>query len=88
LRQAKCPLVLAQSYRDTQKISLSFFCPSFGWTHAKKFLFPLNRTLHELSVMKHIREENFGENFETALEDGIDYIGEQFLRRTIDPKQT
>jgi hypothetical protein len=48
----------------------------------------VRRTLHELSVMKHIGEENFVENFETALEDGIDYIGEQFLGRTIDPKTT
>jgi len=48
----------------------------------------VRRTLHELSVIKHIGEENFVENFETALEDGIDYIGEQFLGRTIDPKTT
>lgn len=40
--------------------------------------------LHKLSVMKNIREENFVENFDTALEDGIDVIGEQFLGQTID----
>jgi SulP family sulfate permease len=48
----------------------------------------VRRTLHELSVMKHIGQENFVENFEAALDEGIDYIGEQFLGRTIPPKQT
>ena len=47
----------------------------------------VRRTLYELSVMKHIGQENFVENFEAALDEGIDYIGEQFLGRTIDPKQ-
>jgi SulP family sulfate permease len=47
----------------------------------------VRRTLYELSVMKHIGQENFVENFDAALDEGIDYIGEQFLGRTIDPKQ-
>ena len=47
----------------------------------------IRRTLYELSVMKHIGQENFVENFDAALDEGIDYIGEQFLGRTIDPKQ-
>jgi hypothetical protein len=46
----------------------------------------VRRTLNELSVISHIGEENFVENFETALEKGIDYIGEQFLGRDIGPK--
>lgn len=38
--------------------------------------------------MTHIVEEDFVENFEAALDEGIDYIGEQFLGRIVDPKQT
>jgi hypothetical protein len=37
--------------------------------------------------MVHIGEENFVENFDAALNEGIDYIGEQFLGRDIGPKQ-
>ena len=43
--------------------------------------------LNELSVMDNIGEENFVENFEAALDEGIDYIGEPFLGRDIGPKQ-
>ena len=43
--------------------------------------------LTELSVMASIGQENFVENFEAALDEGIDYIGEQFLGRDIGPKQ-
>jgi hypothetical protein len=39
-------------------------------------------------VITHIGEENFVENFEAALEEGIDYMGEQFLGRDIDPKMS
>jgi len=46
----------------------------------------VRRTLDELSVMANIGEENFVENFEAALDEGIDYIGEQFLGRDIGPK--
>jgi len=37
-------------------------------------------------VMTNIGEQNFVENFEAALDEGIDYIGEQFLGRDIGPK--
>jgi hypothetical protein len=47
----------------------------------------VRRTLHELSVMKHIGEENIVENFDAAVKEGIDYIGEQFLGQDIGPKQ-
>jgi SulP family sulfate permease len=46
----------------------------------------VRRTLNELSVVANIGEENFVENFEAALDEGIDYIGEQFLGRDIGPK--
>ena len=46
----------------------------------------VRRTLTELSVITHIGEENITEDFDSALEKGIDYIGEQFLGRNIDPK--
>ncbi len=46
----------------------------------------VRRTLTELSVIKHIGEENITEDFDSALIKGIDYIGEQFLGRNIDPK--
>lgn len=45
------------------------------------------RTLKELSVLKTIGTENITEDFEPALQKGIDYIGEQFLGRDIDPKE-
>ncbi len=48
----------------------------------------VHRTLNELCVITHIGEENFVENLEAALEEGIDYIGEQFLGRDIDPKRS
>jgi SulP family sulfate permease len=47
----------------------------------------VGRTLHELSVVKNIGEDNFVDDFEVALETGIDYIGEQFLGRDISPKE-
>ncbi len=47
----------------------------------------VGRTLHELSVVKNIGEDNFVKDFEVALETGIDYIGEQFLGRDISPKE-
>ena len=47
----------------------------------------VRRTLTELSVIKHIGEENILEDFDAALRKGIDYIGEQFLGRDIDPKK-
>lgn len=47
----------------------------------------VRRTLHELSVMKHIGEENIVGNFDAAVREGIDYIGEQFLGQDIGPKQ-
>ncbi len=47
----------------------------------------VRRTLTELSVLKHIGEENIAEDFDGALRRGIDYIGEQFLGRDIDPKE-
>jgi ABC-type transporter Mla MlaB component len=46
----------------------------------------VKRTLNELSVIEHIGKENFVENFDAALKEGIDYIGEQFLGRDIAPK--
>lgn len=46
----------------------------------------VRRTLTELSVIKHIGEENILLDFDTALKKGIDYIGEQYLGRSIDPK--
>ena len=47
----------------------------------------VRRTLTELSVIKHIGVENFVESFDAALEEGIDYIGEHFLGRDINPKE-
>ncbi|MDH5564958.1 MAG: hypothetical protein OEY91_15220, partial [Nitrospirota bacterium] len=47
----------------------------------------VRRTLEELSVITNIGKENFVENFDAALKEGIDYIGEQFLGRNIGPKQ-
>lgn len=46
----------------------------------------VRRTLNELSVMNHIGIDNFTESFDAALDEGIDYIGEQFLGRDIGPK--
>jgi SulP family sulfate permease len=45
----------------------------------------VRRTLTELNVLNHIGEENITEDFDSALEKGIDYIGEQFIGRSIDP---
>jgi len=36
--------------------------------------------------MTQVGKEEFVENFEAALDEGIDYIGEQFLGRDIGPK--
>ena len=47
----------------------------------------VRRTLTELSVITHIGEENITEDFDSALEKGIDYIGEQYLGRDISPKE-
>ena len=47
----------------------------------------VRRTLTELSVISHIGEENITEDFDSALEKGIDYIGEQYLGRDISPKE-
>jgi SulP family sulfate permease len=47
----------------------------------------VRRTLTELNVISNIGEENITEDFDSALEKGIDYIGEQFLGRDIDPKK-
>jgi len=47
----------------------------------------VRRTLTELNVIDHIGEENITEDFDSALEKGIDYIGEQFLGRDLDPKK-
>jgi len=47
----------------------------------------VRRTLTELNVIEHIGEENITEDFDSALMKGIDYIGEQFLGRDIDPKK-
>ena len=47
----------------------------------------VRRTLSELSVLKHIGAENVTEDFDSALKKAIDYIGEQFLGRSIDPKK-
>ena len=43
------------------------------------------RILTELSVIKNIGEENIVEDFDSALRKSIDYIGEMYLERTIDP---
>lgn len=48
---------------------------------------PVRRTLTELNVISNIGEENITEDFDSALDKGIDYIGEQFLGRDIDPKK-
>ena len=45
----------------------------------------VRRILTELSVIKNIGEENIVEDFSTALSMGIDYVGEMYLERTIDP---
>ena len=47
----------------------------------------VRRTLTELSVISHIGEENITEDFDSALDKGIDYIGEQYLGRDISPKE-
>lgn len=47
----------------------------------------VRRTLTELSVINHIGENNITEDFDSALEKGIDYIGETYLGRSIDPKK-
>jgi len=47
----------------------------------------VRRTLTELSVIKNIGEENITEDFDTALQKSLDYIGELFLGRSIDPKK-
>ena len=47
----------------------------------------VQRTLTELSVVKHIGEENIVENFDVALQEGIDYIAEQYLGHDISPKE-
>ena len=45
----------------------------------------VRRILTELSVIKNIGEENIVEDFDSALKKGVDYIGEMYLNRTIDP---
>ncbi len=45
----------------------------------------VRRILTELSVIKNIGEENIVEDFGAALSMGIDYVGEMYLERTIDP---
>jgi SulP family sulfate permease len=45
----------------------------------------VRRTLTELSVIKSIGEENIVKDFGTALNMGIDYVGEMYLQRTINP---
>jgi sulfate permease, SulP family len=45
----------------------------------------VHRILTELSVIKNIGEENIVEDFDSALKKGVDYIGEIYLNRTIDP---
>ena len=47
----------------------------------------VRRILTELSVIKNIGEENIVEDFDSALRMGVDYIGEMYLERTIDPKK-
>ena len=47
----------------------------------------VHRTLTELSVIKNIGEENITEDFESALQYALDYLGELFLGRAIDPKK-
>jgi hypothetical protein len=42
-------------------------------------------TRNGLSVISHIGEENFVENFEAALNEGFDHIGEQCFDRDIAP---
>lgn len=41
----------------------------------------VRRTLKELSVIDHIGEDSFVDDFESALKIGIDFIGENFLNR-------
>ncbi len=43
--------------------------------------------LNELSIITHIGEEIFVAYCEAALEEEIDFLGEQFLGRSIDPKE-
>ena len=45
----------------------------------------VRRILTELSVIKNIGKENIVEDFDAALRMGIDYIGEMYLERDIDP---
>jgi hypothetical protein len=45
----------------------------------------IRRILTELSVIKNIGEENIVEDFDSALRKGIDYVGEMYLERDIDP---
>ncbi len=47
----------------------------------------VRRTLTELSVIKSIGEENIAKDIEDALKMAVDYIGEQYLGRDIDPKK-
>ena len=47
----------------------------------------VHRTLTELSVVKLLGEENIVGNFDIALQEGIDYIAEQYLGRDIGPKE-
>lgn len=44
------------------------------------------RILHELSMISYIGEENFVENFDAAIKEGIVFIDEQFLGRDAGPK--
>jgi len=48
----------------------------------------VRRMLTELNVISNIGEVNITEDFDDALEKGIDYMGEQFLGHDIDPKKS
>lgn len=47
----------------------------------------VRRTLTELSVINHIGAENITEDIDSAMKKAVDYIGEQFIGRAIDPKK-